>query len=171
MRTTFSAVSWHRFSASERLPFTSSDPELWFCGTCGAACSVEVVLKKKQKTKQAQDTVYLRARLTNESARDALFDSPFHFLNTTPWMYQTEQLNTNVNRMVTRQYAPYLEPFVGFPGRRLLEVSPSSLGLNPGGPPSWNERADCSCTGCAGAAYSRFETSIATLCGCATAVF
>lgn len=35
----------------------------------------------------------------------------------------------------------YLEPFVGFPGRRLLEASPSSLGSNPGGPPSWNERA------------------------------
>lgn len=159
-RTAFNAVSWHWFSASELLPVTSSDSELWSgaCGTCVAAYSVEVVLNPGQHCLLESSTGQW------ERQRCSLRQSISFLHTTTPLMYQIEQFNTNVNRWVSRQYTLYLEPFVGFPGRRLLEASPSSLRLNLGGPPSWNERADCSRTGCAGADYRRFLRFVKQAC-------
>lgn len=103
------------------------------CGTCGAACPVEAVLNAGQRRLLESTTGQWQRQKCSVRLSFKCTETP---LTRPPQPFQNDSL--------FRQYTGYLEPFVGFPGRRLLEASPSSLRLNPGGPPSWNEKGRAS---------------------------
>lgn len=90
----------------------------------------------REANKQTRDDgVNVRARPANDNSRNVLVAGQSLVLN-----HRSSLERRFKTFILVWQDVPYLEPSGGSLDRRRSEASPSSLGSNPGGPPSCSER-------------------------------